>query len=512
MDQEFMKEKPVMPLVISMALPMTFSMLVNALYNIIDSYFVAQISEDAMTALSLVFPLQNLVNAVVIGFAIGINATMAYYLGAQKQQLADKTASLGMLLNMLHGLVLAAICIAVMPAFLGMFTKQVGIIGMGVQYSDIVFLFAVPNAAALCFEKIFQAVGRMKTSMFCMLLGCVTNIVLDPLLIFGIGIFPAMGIRGAALATGIGQIVSLAGYLTAYYWKPIPAKVKVRNMKPEKQLCKKVYSIGIPATLSLALPSVQVSALNAILAVYSASYVLVLGAYFKLQTFLYLTGNGVVQGMRPLIGYNYGAGESKRVKEIFRSALFLIVIVMVIGTILCMAVPQALIGLFTGNPETIRLGREALRLISIGFIVSSVSVTVSGALEGLGKGKESLVISLLRYIVVILPLAFILSRLFQAAGVWHAFWITEFVSSVRHIQQCFKLVNRNRFGIKITLIPGRTKLMNVVAYLLIFNSLDTGFGIGTVCVINDRLYHSLILWLLFNIFDKTHIDFQLINR
>ena len=419
MNQEFMKEKPVMPLVISMALPMTFSMLVNALYNIIDSYFVAQISEDAMTALSLVFPLQNLVNAVVIGFAIGINATMAYYLGAQKQQLADKTASLGMLLNMLHGLVLAAICIAVMPVFLGMFTKQVGIIGMGGQYSDIVFLFAVPNAAALCFEKIFQAVGRMKTSMFCMLLGCVTNIVLDPLLIFGIGIFPAMGIRGAALATGIGQIVSLAGYLTAYYWKPIPAKVKVRNMKPEKQLCKKVYSIGIPATLSLALPSVQVSALNAILAVYSASYVLVLGAYFKLQTFLYLTGNGVVQGMRPLIGYNYGAGESKRVKEIFRSALFLIVIV-----------PQALIGLFTGNPETIRLGREALRLISIGFIVSSVSVTVSGALEGLGKGKESLVISLLRYIVVILPLAFILSRLFQAAGVWHAFWITEFVSAV----------------------------------------------------------------------------------
>lgn len=431
MNQEFMKEKPVMPLVISMALPMTFSMLVNALYNIIDSYFVAQISEDAMTALSLVFPLQNLVNAVVIGFAIGINAAMAYYLGAQKQQLADKTASIGMLLNMLHGLVLAAICIAVMPAFLVMFTKQAGIYWeWGYSTRILYFYLQCQMRQRFVLKKIFQAVGRMKTSMFCMLLGCVTNIVLDPLLIFGIGIFPAMGIRGAALATGIGQIVSLAGYLTAYYWKPIPAKVKVRNMKPEKQLCKKVYSIGIPATLSLALPSVQVSALNAILAVYSASYVLVLGAYFKLQTFLYLTGNGVVQGMRPLIGYNYGAGESKRVKEIFRSALFLIVIVMVIGTILCMAVPQALIGLFTGNPETIRLGREALRLISIGFIVSSVSVTVSGALEGLGKGKESLVISLLRYIVVILPLAFILSRLFQAAGVWHAFWITEFVSAV----------------------------------------------------------------------------------
>ena len=231
MNQEFMKEKPVMPLVISMALPMTFSMLVNALYNIIDSYFVARISEDAMTALSLVYPLQNLVNAVVIGFAIGINATMAYYLGAKKQELANKTASLGMLLNMIHGVILAAGCIAVMPVFLRMFTADEGIVGMGVQYSNIVFLFAVPNAAGLCFEKIFQAVGRMKTSMFCMLVGCVTNIVLDPLFIFGIGIFPEMGIEGAALATGIGQVVSLAGYLLMYYLKPIPTKVKVKDMK-----------------------------------------------------------------------------------------------------------------------------------------------------------------------------------------------------------------------------------------------------------------------------------------
>ena len=430
MEQTFMKTKPIFPLVLSMALPMTISMLVNALYNIVDSYFVAQISEDAMTALSLVYPIQNIVTSVTVGFGIGINVLVAFYLGAKNQKAANNATTLGLLCNIFHGILLTIICISTIKLYLELFTDNANVISNGLTYSYIVFAFSIPIAISISFEKIFQAVGRMKTSMFCMLLGCVTNIVLDPLLIFGIGIFPAMGIRGAALATGIGQIVSLAGYLTAYYWKPIPAKVKVRNMKPEKQLCKKVYSIGIPATLSLALPSVQVSALNAILAVYSASYVLVLGAYFKLQTFLYLTGNGVVQGMRPLIGYNYGAGESKRVKEIFRSALFLIVIVMVIGTILCMAVPQALIGLFTGNPETIRLGREALRLISIGFIVSSVSVTVSGALEGLGKGKESLVISLLRYIVVILPLAFILSRLFQAAGVWHAFWITEFVSAV----------------------------------------------------------------------------------
>ena len=438
MNQKFMKEKPVMPLVISMALPMTFSMLVNALYNIIDSYFVARISEDAMTALSLVFPLQNLVNAVVIGFAIGINATIAYFLGAEKHNTADKTASLGTLFNMIHGFVLAVVCIAITAPFLAMFTDKRSIIEMGTEYAKIVFIFAVPNAAGLCFEKIFQSVGRMKTSMLCMLVGCVSNIILDPLMIFGIGIFPEMGIRGAALATGIGQIISLVCYLMFYILNPIPVKVRLKDMTPDAALSRKMYSIGVPAALSLALPSIQVSALNAILAVYSASYVLVLGAYFKLQTFLYLTGNGVVQGMRPLVGYNYGAGEKKRVKDIFRSALILLAGVMVIGTILCLAVPQTLIGLFTSNPETILYGKEALRLISIGFIASSVSVTVSGALEGLGKGKESLVISVLRYIIVILPLAFILSKIFGAAGVWHAFWVTEVIVAVISYVICKK--------------------------------------------------------------------------
>ena len=240
MNQKFMKEKPVMPLVISMALPMTFSMLVNALYNIIDSYFVARISEDAMTALSLVFPLQNLVNAVVIGFAIGINATIAYFLGAEKHNTADKTASLGTLFNMIHGFVLAVVCIAITAPFLAMFTDKRSIIEMGTEYAKIVFIFAVPNAAGLCFEKIFQSVGRMKTSMLCMLVGCVSNIILDPLMIFGIGIFPEMGIRGAALATGIGQVVSLVCYLLFYILKPISVKVRLKDMTPDAALSRKM--------------------------------------------------------------------------------------------------------------------------------------------------------------------------------------------------------------------------------------------------------------------------------
>lgn len=430
MDQTFMKEKPVMPLVISMALPMTISMLVNALYNIVDSYFVAKISEDSMTALSLVYPMQNLITAVTVGFAIGVNAIIAFYLGAKKSEAANQAASMGMLLNIIHGILLNIGCIAVMPAFLRIFTKDSNILKMGLDYSNIVFMFAIPISISISFEKIFQSVGNMKVSMICMILGCVTNIILDPLFIFGIGFIPELGIKGAAIATCIGQLVTLSGYIIAYFVRPIPAKIRIEYMKFDSTLCKKMYAIGIPATLNLALPSIQVSALNGILSAYSAGYVLVLGSYYKLQTFLYLTVNGVVQGMRPLIGYNYGAGEKKRVRDIFKSALILIVGVMVIGTILCLIIPDKLIGLFTNKANTIEIGKTALRIISLGFIVSSVPVAVSGALEGLGKGKESLVISILRYIVIMIPLAFFISRIVGATGVWHAFWITEVFMAV----------------------------------------------------------------------------------
>ena len=430
MDQTFMKEKPVMPLVISMALPMTISMLVNALYNIVDSYFVAKISEDSMTALSLVYPMQNLITAVTVGFAIGVNAIIAFYLGAKKSEAANQAASMGMLLNIIHGILLNIGCIAVMPAFLRIFTKDSNILKMGLDYSNIVFMFAIPISISISFEKIFQSVGNMKVSMICMILGCVTNIILDPLFIFGIGFIPELGIKGAAIATCIGQLVTLSGYIIAYFVRPIPAKIRIEYMKFDSMLCKKMYAIGIPATLNLALPSIQVSALNGILSAYSAGYVLVLGSYYKLQTFLYLTVNGVVQGMRPLIGYNYGAGEKKRVRDIFKSALILIVGVMVIGTILCLIIPDKLIGLFTNKANRIEIGKTALRIISLGFIVSSVPVAVSGALEGLGKGKESLVISILRYIVIMIPLAFFISRIVGATGVWHAFWITEVFMAV----------------------------------------------------------------------------------
>ncbi len=431
MDQTYMKERPILPLVIAMALPMTISMLVNALYNIVDSIFVARISENAMTALSLVYPIQNLINAVTVGFAIGINAVISFQLGAGNRQEADRAASLGVLLNAVHGLLLNVICILLLRPFLGLFSDNEEVISLGIRYATITLSFSIPIAISISFEKIFQAAGRMTVSMVSMLLGCITNIILDPIMIFGIGPVPAMGIQGAAIATGIGQVTSLVIYLIFYFCSPLPVSVRFSQMRPTRQLMVRLYAIGVPATLNLALPSLLVSVLNGILAAFSQSYVLVLGAYYKLQTFLYLTANGVVQGMRPLIGYNYGAGEKKRVSRIFSTALMLILGVMAIGTVLCLAIPGTLIGLFTSNPDTIRLGAQALRIISLGFLVSSVSVTTSGALEGLGKGGPSLVISLMRYLIVILPLALLLCRVIGIGptGVWHAMWLTEMITA-----------------------------------------------------------------------------------
>lgn len=424
-----MKDRPILPLVLSMSLPMVLSMTVASLYNIVDSYYVARISEDAMTALSLVYPIQNLINAVTIGFSIGANAVISYHLGAQNQEKANAAAAQSLLWNGLHGLVLTLVCIAVMPVFLSLFMQSAAVIDLGVRYSRVAFAFSVFVGVSMSMEKIFQAAGRMVMTMVCMLAGCVCNIVLDPVLIFGYGPFPEMGIEGAALATGIGQVLSLALYFVCNAIRPLPLRLLPSKTMWDGAIARKMYAIGIPATLNLALPSLLISCLNVILAAFSQVFVLVLGVYYKLQTFLYLPANGIVQGMRPIVGYNFGAKEYGRVAKIYRVALLLSAAIMAVGTALCWAIPDQLIGLFSENAETIAAGSTALRLISIGFVVSSISVISSGALEGLGMGGPSLAISLLRYVALILPLAFVLSRFLGASGVWHAFWVTEFLTA-----------------------------------------------------------------------------------
>ena len=430
MNETFMKEKPIFPLLLSMYLPMVISMAVNSLYNIVDSYFVAKISENAMTALSLVFPIQNFINAVAIGFGVGINAMIAQYLGAGRRDKADETLTQGMVLAVIHGIVMMILCIIGIPYFLRLFTTDANVIALGLRYATIVFSFSVILSVNLTFEKMNQAIGNMKITMISLLIGCGLNIILDPMIIFGIGPFPKLGIAGAALATGFGQCVPIVIYIAAYLKRPKRVAFRREYLHLTREVTKRLYSIGVPAILNMALTSVLTTALNAILAAFSQTYVLVLGIYYKLQTFLYMPANGIIQGMRPLIGYNYGAGEHKRVEQLYRLTLLLNICIMTAGMILCLTIPGKLMGAFAENPQTIQNGVTALHIICFGFILSAVSVTACGALEGLGKGIPSLLISLSRYVVLIIPLAFIFSRFFGAAGVWHAFWVTEALSAV----------------------------------------------------------------------------------
>lgn len=430
MDQTFMKERKIIPLVLSMSLPMVLSMLVNSLYNIVDSYFVAKVSEDAMTALSLVYPVQIVVTAISVGFGVGINAMIAYFLGAGDEKSANNATTLGTLLSAVHGLLLTIVCIAFIPKFLGMFTGSENVIALGLEYAYIAFAFSMIITVGIALEKIYQAVGQMKVTMLGMTVGFVSNIILDPLLIFGIGPFPRMGMSGAALATGIGQTLTLICYIVIYILRPIPARISLRDMHMDSALIGKLYSIGIPATLNMALPSLLISALNGILSTFGEAYVLVLGAYYKLQTFIYLPVNGIIQGIRPLVGYNYGAKEYRRVKNIFMTALIMAFAIMLLGLILSWSVPAALIGIFTANPATITIGVHAMHIISLGFIVSAVSVTCCGALEGLGAGMPSLMISLLRYLIIMIPAALLLCRPFLSDGVWIAFPVTEVMTAV----------------------------------------------------------------------------------
>ena len=410
MDQMYMKEKPILPLLLSMALPMVISMFVNSLYNIIDSIFVAKISEDAMTALSLVYPVQNLINSIAVGFGVGINAVIAMFLGAGKAKEANKAATQGLFLNVIHGILLTIVGLMIMPSFLAMFTNDQTVIGMGLQYSTIILMFSTIIMASISFEKIFQAVGNMVITMIALMTGCIVNIVLDPLLIFGIGFFPKLG----------------KDYL-----------------KLEAVCVKRLYAIGIPATLNMALPSFLVSALNAILASFSQTYVVVLGVYYKLQTFLYLTANGMIQGMRPIMSYNYGAKESARVRKIYLMTFEIVVGIMAVGTVICFVMPQTLMSMFTSNPETLTEGAIALHIICAGFIASSVSVVSAGAFEALGKGIQSFLISFLRYVVVIIPAAFVLSKTVGVHGVWHAFWIAEIITAVIAFILYYQLIGKS---------------------------------------------------------------------
>ena len=387
--QEQMKSKSIVSLVVTMALPMMFSMLIQSLYNIIDSIFVAKLGNDALTAVSLIFPLQNLVIAIAVGFGIGVSSLIAISLGSKDYERANQAASQGIWLSILHSVLFVIFGLLATKPFLKLFTTNENVLEMGTKYGYIVLCLAFGALIQVCFEKIFQSVGEMTATMFVLAAGAIINIILDPILIFGLLGFPAMGVIGAAIATVTGQISGLLMYLVIYHHKKLPVKIQLKKVKFRKDIVKQLYSVGIPSSIMLALPSVLVSLLNGMLSTFSDVHVAVFGIYYKLQTFIYLPAGGIVQGMRPIVGFNYGARQMDRLKETLKVSMVFSAIIMAVGTILSLVIPGPIFQLFDADAAMLAIGVPALRIISIGFIVSTIGVIYSGAFEALGRGMES---------------------------------------------------------------------------------------------------------------------------
>lgn len=439
--ENLMGTKPIFPLLMSMAIPPMISMLIQSMYNIIDSIYVAQLGEKALSAVSLIFPLQNLTNAVAVGFGVGVNACVAMSLGAKDDDKVNSTATHGIILSLIHGIIFIITGMILTKPFLNIFTNDKEILNLGYEYGSIVICFSFGFLIYLVIEKLFQAVGNMTTPMILTILGAVINIILDPIFIFGKFGVPAMGIKGAAIATVIAQMVSFILGVILFRKRNGGINITLNNFKFDKDIILRLYGIGVPSSIMMAMPSLLISILNGILVQVSQVSVAVLGIYYKLQTFVYMPANGVVQGMRPIISYNYGANNKKRVRSTLKVSLIVVMSIMAVGTLLLLFIPKEILHLFNATDNMMDIGIKALRIISLGFIISSVSIIYSGAFEALGKGVESLIVSLLRQLIILVPLSVILLKLFNLNGVWISFPISEIISAIVSIILMKKILN-----------------------------------------------------------------------
>lgn len=416
-----------------MSVPMMLSMLIQSLYNIVDSIYVSQLGTDALTAVSLAYPLQNAILSVAVGIGVGISSAISIHLGAENQEKADRAATIGIGLTVFHCVLFIIGGLVITRPFLSLFTDNPAVLDDSCAYTYIVLCLSFGSLLQIAFEKIFQSIGQMKITMCLLIAGCVINIILDPILIFGLLGFPALGVAGAAIATVIGQISAFLLYIVVYLRKPCAIQIRRKYLRFDRSIIRQIYSVGIPSSIMMLLPSVLISILNSILAAFSEVYVAVLGVYFKLQTFIYMPANGIVQGMRPVIGYNYGAGETRRVRSAIRYSLACAAVLMLLGTLLSLLIPEQIFALFDADSELMKAGVTALRIISLGFLVSSVGVIYSGTFEAIGNGRNSLIISLLRQFVITIPLSFLLSKVWGPSGVWLSFPAGELCASITGI-------------------------------------------------------------------------------
>ena len=416
---------PVGKLLIQMALPMMISMLVQALYNIVDSIFVGYISENALTAVSLAFPIQNLMIAVATGTGVGINALLSMRLGQKNQNAVNDTAMNGLFLSLCSTLLFIVLGLTIPELYFKSQTTDLEIIDYGVKYLRVCLIGSFGLFSGITFERLLQATGQTVNSMIAQLAGAITNIVLDPILIFGLLGCPAMGIAGAALATVIGQFVTL--FVSAYlnFKKNKEIAFNFKTFKPSKSVIAEIYRVGIPSILLASIGSVMTYLMNLILGAFTMTAVAVFGVYFKLNSFIFMPVFGMNNALVPIIAYNYGARNRKRITGTLKRGVIIILCIMSFGTVLFELFPEFLLGLFNASPEMLEIGVPALRIIAIHFPVAAICIIFMSCFQALGMGITSMVVSFVRQLVVLLPVAYLLSLTGVLSSVWWCFPVAE---------------------------------------------------------------------------------------
>lgn len=418
---------PMTKLILSMSVPAIFSMTIQAMYNIVDSIFIGNYDADGLTATSFAFPLQMLLIAVTVGTAVGVNSLVSRKLGEHNFKEANDAATHGLITCLFSSILFLIIGLSVVRPFMGAYTQNPKVYDYGVQYLTVVLCFSSFSIVQVMIEKTLQATGDMIYPMLFQLTGAVVNIIFDPLLIFGIGVFPELGVLGAAVATVFGQFCGMLFAVIILFCKKHEVKITFKKLKFNFTTIKNIYAVGFPSIIMQSIGSVMIIGLNAILAVSEAA-VTVLGIYYKLQSFVFMPCFGLNQGVMPIIGYNYGARNKKRLYSALKRGIFIAVIIMTIGTILMWTIPDALISMFGGTQEIMDIGVPAFRTISLCFIPAAVGILFTTLFQATGKGIRSLIMSFCRQLVLILPIAFVLSVVFDYTAVWYAFPIAEVFS------------------------------------------------------------------------------------
>ncbi len=433
---------PIGRLMFSMSLPAMFSMLVQALYNIVDSIFVAMIGDKALAAVSLVFPVQVLLMAAGVGSGVGLNSLISRRLGEKRIEEANSAASHGIVISFFNWIVFAIFGLFFSEIFIKSFTDNPLVVEYGVSYCTIVTVFSLFIFVQISVEKIMQATGNMLVPMACMLAGAVTNIILDPILIFGLFGMPRMEIAGAAIATVFAQFVSMVLGLIFLFTKKQDVHVKLKGLRIHFKTIRNIYSVGLPAMVMQAIGSVMLVGMNAILITFSDAAVNILGIYFKLQSFIFMPVFGLNQGTMPILGYNYGAKNGKRLVKAFKLALLTAITIMTIGTIIFQVFPARLIALFSATDEMLEIGVLALRIISLCFIPAAIGIMTSTLFQAIGHGFLSLWVSLLRQLILILPLTWVLSHYWGLNYAWYSFPLAEIFSLMASVLFFIKIYHK----------------------------------------------------------------------